>query len=124
MLKNLREYLGLGDGFFFNNAQECSNKKLKSRIKESKVRTSFGYCPPLKCSWVDGIRHYESFVLSENKKTIAAIIGNGSFRISEEYSELEIAEHIWNEMTPESRRKHLIKVNKIAKYMISSDVLI
>ena len=94
MLKNLREYLGLGDGLFFNNAQECSNKKLKSRIKESKVRTSFGYCLLLKCFWVDGIRHYESFVLSENKKTIAAIIGKGSFRISEEYSELEIAEHM------------------------------
>ena len=124
MLKDLREYLGLGGGFFFNNAQECSNKKLKSRIKETKVKTSFGYCPPLKCSWVDGIRHYEAFVLSENKKTLQAIIGKGPFRISSEYPELEIAEHTWNEMTPESRRMHFIKVNKMAKYMISSDVLV
>ena len=119
MLSEIREYLGLGNGFYFNNAQECSNKKLKSRIKESKVEISFGYCP----SWVEGIKHYEKYVMAENKKTVQAVIGKGPFRISPEHSKYEVAESLWNTMTPENRRKHILKLNKFAKYFISADVL-
>ena len=123
MLKNLRHYLNLGDGFYYNNAQECSNKKLKSKITESKIKECFGYCPSRKCSWLEGVKHYEKYVLEENKNTLLAIIGKGLYSLAPDYTKYALTECQWNNLNPEKRRAHLLKINTFAKHMISSDCI-
>ena len=52
MLLSVRRNAGLNDDFFYNNAQECSNFKYKSKIREAKMADFVGYHPDVKCIWV------------------------------------------------------------------------
>lgn len=62
MLLSTRRKAGLGDEFFFNNAQECSDFKYKSKILEEKMSTTPGYRPRVKRSSTQALVLYRRLV--------------------------------------------------------------
>lgn len=85
MLLGVRRKAGLGDEFFYNNAQECSNFKYKSKIRESKVGKASGYRPTMKCTWVEAIKIYKCMIEEVNRDKAGALLRKGQFLLSSKY---------------------------------------
>ena len=103
MLLPMRRKAGLKDEFFFNNAQECSNFKYKSKIKEAKVMTTAGYRPNLKCTWTGALVMYRKLVEERSRDKQRAVLQTGSFVFSERYRHLEVPLHRWSAMNTERK---------------------
>ncbi|XP_031553337.1 uncharacterized protein LOC116290448 [Actinia tenebrosa] len=111
MLLGARRKAGLGDEFFYNNAQECSNFKYKSKIRESKFENATGYRPSMKCTWVEAIKIYGSMVEEVNREKERALLRKGQFLLSPNYRHLEITIQQWSSMTPNERQQRLAKLS-------------
>ena len=115
MLLSNRRKAGLGDDFFFNNVQECSNFKYKSKILEEKMSTTSGYRPRVKCSWTEALVLYRRIVEEVNRDKQRAAIQKGSFVFAESYKHLEMPLHQWSALTPKEKNAHLAKVDPTFK---------
>lgn len=115
MLLSTRRKAGLGDEFFFNNAQECSNFKYKSKILEEKMSTTPGYCPCVKCSWTEALVLYRRLVEEVKRNKQRAVLQKGSFVLAEPYKHLEIPLHQWSALTLKEKNAHLAKVDPSIK---------
>ena len=110
MLLSARRSAGLEDKFFFNNAQECTNFKYKSKVREAKMENSTGYRPSLKCTWVEAIKLYKEMVEEVNREKQRAVLGKGPYALSGKYSHLEVPLLNWTKMTQKQKENHLAKV--------------
>ena len=115
MLLSTRRKAGLKDDFFYNNAQECSNFKYKSKIREAKVSNTPGYRPNLKCTWTEALVMYRKLVEEASRDKQMAVLQKGSFVLSERYRHLQVPLNKWSEMTPKQKQSHLAKVDASAK---------
>ncbi|XP_068744815.1 uncharacterized protein [Montipora capricornis] len=115
MLLSTRRKAGLGDEFFFNNAQECSNFKYKCKILEEKMSTTSGYRPRVKCSWTEAIVLYRRLVEEVNRDKQRAVLQKGSFVLTEPYKHLEMPLHQWSALTSKEMNAHLAKVDPSMK---------
>ena len=115
MLLPTRRDAGLNDEFFYNNAQECSNFKYKSKIQEAKMSTSPGYRPNLKCTWTEALVIYRKVVEEVNRDKQRAVLQKGSFVLAEKYKHLQVLLHKWSAMTPKEKQTHLAKVHRSVK---------
>ena len=115
MLLSTRRKAGLKDEFFYNNAQECSNFKYKSKIKEAKVSTIPGYRPNLKCTWTEALVTYRKLVEEASRNKQRAVLQKGSFVLSERYRHLQVPLNKWSAMTPKEKQSHLTKVDASVK---------
>ena len=84
--------------FFYNNAQECSNFKFKSKIREKKIETSTGYRVNTKCTWVEAIEVYKELVESTRRGMQRSIL--------RKRNTVE-----WAKMSDSERRKHVDRLN-------------
>lgn len=109
MLLSTRRKAGLKDEFFYNNAQECSNFKYKSKIQEAKVSTTPGYCPNLRSTWTEALVTYRKLVEEANRDKQRAELQKGSFVLSERYRHLQVPLNKWSAMTPKEKQSHLAK---------------
>ena len=115
MLLSFRRYAGLSDDFCYNNAQECSNFKYKSKIREAKMADFVGYRPNVKCTWVEAILHYEEMVGAVNRDKRRAVIAKGAYLLSSEYEHLYLSQLRWSKMSIEQKRALLAKVDGSCK---------
>ena len=115
MLLSTRRKAGLKDKFFYNNAQECSNFKYKSKIKEAKVSTTPGYCPNLKCTSTEALVTYRKLVEEASRDKQRAVLQKGSFVLSERYRHLQVPLNKWSAMTLKEKQSHLTKVDASVK---------
>ena len=115
MLLSTRRKAGLNDEFFYNNAQECSNFKYKSKILEEKMNTSPGYCPRVKCTWTEALVLYRNLVEEVNRDKQRAVLRKGSFVLADRFKHLEIPLHNWSTMTPREKQAHLAKADPTVK---------
>ena len=115
MLLSTGKKAGLDDEFFYNNAQECSNFKYKSKILEEKMNTSPGYRPHVKCTWTEALVLYRNLVEEVNRDKQRAVLRKGSFVLADRFKYLEIPLHIWSTMTPRERQAHLAKGDSTVK---------
>ena len=111
MLLHVRRSAGLGDEFFYNNGQECSNFKYKSKIREKKMQHSTGYRPSMKCTWEEAIVIYKDMVEEVNREKQRAVIGKGSYQLAAPYKHLEVSQLEWSSMTSDGRVDHIAKVD-------------
>ena len=82
MLLPVRKSAGLEDEFFFSNAQDCSNFKYKSNIREAKLEHAVGYRPNIKCTWVEAITLYKSMIEEVNREKLRAFLKKGPYVLS------------------------------------------
>lgn len=115
MLLSTRRKAGLKDEFFYNNAQECSNFKYKSKIQEAKVSTTPGYCPNLRSTWTEALVTYRKLVEEANRDKQRAVLQKGSFVLSVRYRHLQVPLNKWSAMTPKEKQSHLAKVDASVK---------
>ena len=94
MLLSTRRRAGLKDKFFYNNAQECSNFKYKSKIKEAKVSTTPGYRPNLKCMWSEALVTFRRLVEEASRDKQRAVLQKGSFVLSEQHTSTSTLEQV------------------------------
>ena len=88
MLLSTRRKAGLKDESFYKYAQECSNFKYKSKIKEAKVSNTLGYHPNLKRMWTETLVMYRKLVEDASREKQMAVLQKGSFVLSEQYRHL------------------------------------
>ena len=115
MLLSTRRKAGLSDELFYNNAQECSNFKYKSKILEEKMNTTPGYRPHVKCTWTEALVLYRKLVEEVNRDKQRAVLRKGSFVFTDRLKYLEIPLHRWSTMTPREKQSHLAKVDPTVK---------
>lgn len=115
MLLSTRRKAGLDDEFFYNNAQECSNFKYKSKILEEKMNTTPGYRPHVKCTWTEALVLYRKLVEEVSRDKQRAVLQKGSFVFAHHFKHLEIPPHRWSAMTPKEKQAHLAKVDPTVK---------
>ena len=120
MLRGLREYVGLGDSLFFNNAQECSNKKYKAKIKEDFAATSAGYASTKKVSFVKAIDMYDKYVRETRRNVERACIDKGPYSLVGEYAKLRMSEQQWDKMSSTDRREHIKKFDKFGQIFLDN----
>lgn len=104
MLLSTRRNAGLDDQFFYNNAQECSNFKYKSKVLEEKMNTMPGYHPRVKCTWNEVLVLYRKLVEEVNRDKQRAVLQKGSLVFAHRFKHLEIPLHRWSAMTPKKSR--------------------
>ena len=115
MLLSTRRNAGLDDQFFYNNAQECSNFKYKSKVLEEKMNTTPGYRPCVKCTWTEALVLYRKLVEEVNRDKQRAVLQKGSLVFAHRFKHLEIPLHRWSAMTPKEKQAHLVKVDPSVK---------
>lgn len=115
MLLHVRRSAGLGDEFFYNNGQECSNFKYKSKIREKKMQQATGYRPNMKCTWEEAIVIYKNMVEEVNRDKQRAVLGKGPYQLAGAYKHLEVSLLKWSSMTPSEKQNHVAKVDPSCK---------
>lgn len=93
MLLSTRRKAGLNDEFFYNNAQDCSNFKYKSKILEEKMNTSPSYRPHVKCTWTEALVLYRKLIEEVNRDKQHAVLKKGSLVLANCFKYLEIPLH-------------------------------
>ena len=106
----LRRSAGLGDYFLYNNGQECSNFKYKSKIREKKMQKSTGYRPSMKCTWEEAIVIYKEMIEEVNREKQRAVIGKGRYQLASAYKHLEVSFLDWSSMTSSVKVNHIGKI--------------
>lgn len=100
----------LGDEFFYNNGQECSNFKYKSKIREKKMQHSTGYRLHMKCTLEEVIVIYKEMVEEVNREKQRAVIGKGPYQLAAAYKHLEVSQLEWSSAS-DGRVDHIAKVD-------------
>ena len=119
MAPEIRRIIGLKDDFYYDNALECQNFIYKQKIEEARNEKEPGV-KTSECSWVEAIKTYKTTLQEARNNTQRAVIGKGSFQLAPEFSYLECTEQQWMEMTPEELRKHLVNLNLIHFWVLTS----
>lgn len=122
MLPPVRKAIGLGDGFFYNNAIECAHFKYKNKLREFTALTSTGNKTSIKVSWLDALKIYKSMVDDVRENIRLAVVGKGPYRLSSKANRLAMSPVEWSKMTPEARRKHLAKLDPFCKTAVSNSL--
>ncbi|KAK3704120.1 hypothetical protein QZH41_006809 [Actinostola sp. cb2023] len=115
MLLHVRRRAGLEDDFFYNNGQECSNFKYKSKIREQKMEHATGYRPKIKCTWVEAITIYKEMVEEVNRNKQRSVLKKGPYLLSTSHKHLEVSLLKWSSMTTKEKQNHVKKVDGSCK---------
>lgn len=82
MLSTERQRAGLGDKFFYNNANESVNKLIKDRVSRKTSLTEF-------------VKHWESLSQEQQNNCERAMIGAGKYDVKVQFNYLKIDSSKW-----------------------------
>ena len=111
MLLPVRRDVGLDDGFFYNNGQECANFKNKSKITEEKMQGATRLSSKHQVYMGGGNNHLQEDGTRCKSRQTACCAEEGSILLSREYNHLEVPLPKWSKMTQSQKQKHLAKVD-------------
>ena len=89
MLPPVRRETGLGSGFFYDNASECSHFKFKCKGREHNALKQPGYGNNLRCPWVEGIQIYQKLVAEIFQNIQLSVADKGPFELAPRVHHLE-----------------------------------
>lgn len=104
VIRPVREEARLGSPpeVFTTNASESLNAAIKSKVNYQKSELN---------KFIDKMRCLET---DQQKEVERAVCGRGKYRLRPQYRSLEVEEQTWFNMTPEARRKHMAKINRLS----------
>lgn len=101
MLKPVRQSAGLQEEFYYNNAPESMNARLKQRKKAIKTG---------KMPWLDGIGLVEALAQEQERNVERAIIDEGPYQLCSEFEHLKVDPEDWLKL---SEREKLTRLSKL-----------
>jgi len=108
MLIEIRRKAGLGDNFFYNNASESMNDRIKKRIRQTKQDSNPSGHTDVNCTLSEMVKVYKEVVDECRRNIQRAIIDLGPYRLDDSVSHFKVAPERWRDMT-ESERKQCLK---------------
>ena len=111
MILPIRRTAGLGDKFFNNNSTESINSSLKSEVEQSKHATAPG--KPSKCSHGKFVSIAEEFVNRYRRNVHRGVVGDGPYKLSQNYQHAAVTEDKWKNMTKKEKAAKISIVDPV-----------
>ena len=110
MLLPLRQHLGIDR--FYNNGNECMNKKYKNLVKEYVAKTKGTVrTRSYKLSYVEAVEVYAKLCKNHSLDLAASVYDEGTYELTGANAEHQINGDKWNEMNPRQRRELLKRID-------------
>ena len=94
----IRRQAGLGDSFFYNNANEGMNRGIKQRIKQIKKNNEQCGTANLECSLTEIVDIYKEYVSEVRRNIQRAVLELGPYTLVNELSHHKVTSEQWMNM--------------------------
>ena len=110
MTRSLLNHLGIET--FYNNASECTNKKIKVLGNEHNLEKKANrQTKSLRLSHAEGISVYRKLVQQHQRDLELSILNRGSYQLTGPLAKLHLSDNKYNSMNPAERKRHFVKID-------------
>lgn len=107
MILTIRRQVGLGDNFFYNNANESMNRRIKQRIEQIKKNNEKCGRANLECTLTEIVDIYKSYVNEVRRNIRRAVLDLGPYTLVEEHAHHKVTSEQWMNMSKEQQEHHV-----------------
>ena len=104
MIKSVREKVGLGENFFYDNDPESMNDRIKTRKGKG---TRY-------LSWTECVDLLQGLSEEQERNGERALIDGGPYRLSPEYAHMRIASAKWLSLSQDQRKRKISQFRSIS----------
>jgi hypothetical protein len=109
MLLSVRRNAGLGDNFYYNNASESMNDRIKKRIRQNKRDAEPSGKTDTVCSLSEIVDVYKEIVNECRRNIHRAVIDLGPYKLDESVAHVKVTAEKCREMS-DSQKERVIKI--------------
>ena len=114
MLKPVRESAGLGEEFYYKNAPQSMNARLKQKKKSIKAA---------KMTWPEGISLVEGLVKEQERNIEGAIFDEGPYELNKDFEHLKMDPERWLSLSEKEKLNRLSKIHEMKLTRIPSNAV-